>query len=144
VSVVVLREARADDRERIRAWRNDPETRGRSFQPDEVSAEDHARWFERRMDDPGCLLLIAESEGAPVGVLRFEREGDGLEVHLTIAPEHRGKGYAAELLRLGTERVTENVLARVKPDNERSLHAFKRAGFTEIRRSPEVVELRSG
>jgi predicted dehydrogenase/RimJ/RimL family protein N-acetyltransferase len=130
-----LREARTDDGDRLRAWRNDPATRLWSRTQHEIGAEEHRAWLLRALASASTRLWIAESDGDAVGQVRMTADGDGtMEVHLGLAAEARGRGLAAPMLREAAGRVlaepgVERLVANVKPDNEPSLKAFLRAGF---------------
>ena len=67
-----------------------------------------------------------------------------VEIHVSVAASHRGRGLAAPLLVTATGRLAatlpglRKVRARVKGDNEASARAFTTAGFAEVERSDEV------
>lgn len=126
------RPATRDDAALLFAWANDPETRRQSFTTEPIAWETHVAWLERRLAD--SLILIFENP-EPVGVVRIQ---DGV-ISITVAPEHRGKGYATPMIR---EAAQPGTIAEVKPDNVASLRAFAAAGFVEISRTPELLMLR--
>jgi RimJ/RimL family protein N-acetyltransferase len=145
--MVTLRSAVPHDEALLLAWRNDPATRASSFQQDEVSPETHKLWFTRKMDDPACVILIAEEEGQAVGQVRLDRvQPDVAELHIAVAPEARGRGIARQILTL-TALDAELLLgvtqlrARVKGTNEVSLRAFRAAGFREVGDDGDVIDL---
>jgi len=144
---VTLRHARAGDAALLLAWRNDPDVRAASFAQDEVSEREHREWLRAKLGEPGSLLLIVELSGEPVGQVRLDRRtADEAEISISLAPpaRRRGVGRAALSLAVGeaaTRLGVRLVSARVKEDNERSLHAFEAAGFAETRRSAGVVTL---
>jgi len=130
-----LHPASEADAERLRAWRNDPETRAASRSTEEVGAEEHATWLAGVLDDPDRRLLICELDGEPVGQVRFDRLGENLyEISIALAPAARGQGLSSSLIALAVEKLREStpgakVEAHVREDNCRSLAAFRRAGF---------------
>jgi predicted dehydrogenase/RimJ/RimL family protein N-acetyltransferase len=135
-AAVVLREALREDSARVLAWRNDPDTRRWSRTSGEVPADEHASWFERTLRDPSTQIWIAESAGESIGQVRLTEESHGsVELHVTLAPQARGRGLgAAALIEAAAEGLArpgvELVCAHVKPQHEASLRAFARAGFT--------------
>lgn len=145
---VRLRRATTLDRDRLRAWRNDPATVAASFSSAPVAAADHAAWLGRRLADPACRIWIVEHDGLPAGQVRAERTADdSAELHIALAPRSRGKRLAAAALRMAVtearrELAVATVLARVKPGNGASLRAFEAAGFSVEERTGAVVELR--
>jgi len=135
-----LRNARLEDCERIFKWANDPVARTASFQSDEIPWEDHQEWFERKLSDSNCYLLIGEDGSArPVGQVRFELDSANAVVSVSTDPEFRGLGYGRELLSAGMDQVSgitgvERFTAYVKPNNNASLQLFEAVGFE---RGPE-------
>jgi RimJ/RimL family protein N-acetyltransferase len=119
---MILRPATMDDAERLFAWRNDPETRAQSLTTDRVPWDDHVAWLERSLAMPERTLLIAEVAGTPVGTVRL----DGEEMSWTVAPEHRRKGYAKEMVRLALPR---DATAQIKRGNLASQKVARAAGL---------------
>lgn len=131
-----IRRATQDDAKRVWEWACDPETRAMSFHSDPIPWSDHSCWYSARLADENSLLLIAEDQGGgPVGIARFEVDGDRAVVGVTVSPIHRGKGLAARLIGMATETLFARypdvtlVDAFIKPDNTASLRAFSRAGY---------------
>lgn len=131
---VALRPATVDDAARLLAWRNDPETRARSLDGEVVAPAAHEAWLARALASPTRAVLVAEEGGAPVGTVRLDDGAHGaLEVSLTVAPEARGRGLGAALLRAAEDaaraRGGVRLTATIKHDNAASILAFKRAGY---------------
>ncbi|MFI5036904.1 MAG: GNAT family N-acetyltransferase [Solirubrobacterales bacterium] len=133
---VALRAVNHGDADRLRAWRNDPETRRWSRSSDEITPEQHAGWLGRALADPSTRLWIAESGGRSIGHVRVGPERSGIaEVHIALAPEARGQGLGTAVLTQAAaqalaEPCVSLLYADVKPEHEASLRAFARAGFT--------------
>ncbi len=141
--VVSLRAATAGDLELTFGWANDLETRAASFHGATIERGEHERWLRSAISGERRLLFIAERAGVPVGVLRIERQSaERAELGITVAPEQRGQGLAVQVLQAGVERARELglklLLARIRPDNLRSLQSFARAGFLLVGR--ELVQ----
>lgn len=132
---IELRPAQEEDVRLVWEWANDPATRTASFCTEPIAWDAHVAWFRSRLEDPNCLLFMAlNSEGEPIGIIRFEIHGEEAEVSVNIAPESRNLGWGRQLLRSAcTElfRRTEvhRVVGLVKKDNPRSQRAFIAAGF---------------
>jgi len=143
---VRLRAATAQDGDRLREWRNDPELVASTFSEHPVEADEHRSWLERVLADSDERMLVAEADGEPVGQVRLQARGEGeVEVHIGLASHARGRGLGTLVLELAAERAADDaaarsLVARVRADNERSLRAFAAAGFRErTRESSEVV-----
>jgi spore coat polysaccharide biosynthesis predicted glycosyltransferase SpsG/RimJ/RimL family protein N-acetyltransferase len=129
------RPARAADADLLLAWRNDAAVRAVSHTTHEVAPAEHAAWLARVLADPDRTLLVVERDGAPVGTVRFDRQGDEATLSVTIAPEQRGRGVGVQAIRESTELELAarpelaRVVALVKAENTASQRAFERAGY---------------
>ena len=145
---ISLRRAAAADEALLLRWANDPEVRANSFSPEPIDPADHHHWFHTGQVNPNRLQSIATAaDGCPIGQIRFDREPASTEggaseatVDLSLDPCARGRGLAAELVRLGLQKMEQHwgpvtdVVAEVLPGNAASNACFARAGFT-----PEAV-----
>jgi RimJ/RimL family protein N-acetyltransferase len=144
---VRLRPARDDDRDLLLAWRNEPAVRAASRSAGEVSTDEHAAWFARRLADPGTRIFIVEHDGVPAGQVRVDRvDGSRGEIHIALTAAARGRGLAAAALRAAARRGADElgfdrIEANVRATNEASLRAFARAGFVDERRDAGWVVL---
>ena len=124
-----IRPATQADSKLLFNWRNDPVTRINSRDPREVSWESHVHWLENALAEKSRHLLIAEEGGVPVGTCRVDSDG---ELSWTIAPEHRGNGYAMTMVQQVIQRFSTPLLAQIKSSNAASLAIVKRLGFEQI------------
>ena len=102
----MLRPAVESDRDLVFVWANDPLTRAMSFSSEPISATDHARWFAKALAGHGRRLFVAESDGAPLGVLRLDFSTEArhsAEVGINLAESARGRG-GRDQARLPEER----------------------------------------
>jgi RimJ/RimL family protein N-acetyltransferase len=136
---VVPRPVTQADEALLLRWANDPATRAASRVHDPIAAADHHRWLERRLATPDdARLWIGESDGVPVGVVRFERRTPtAVEVSITVAPDARGRGLARPLLDAGVAAARAafgpvTIRADILPGNDASLRLFTGAGFTPV------------
>lgn len=134
-----LREAREEDCILIWQWSNDPDVRVASFSSGEILWEEHVEWFRQKMEDPHHIFLVAIDErNIPIGQARFGIEGIEATLSVSVAPEHRRKGYGRDLVDLSCRHLFRTtdiqvVHAYVKPGNLTSAQFFKNAGFLELR-----------
>lgn len=133
---IACRKATAADAAAIHAWRNSPDIRRSSRQPDEIDLATHIAWFERMLADPNVDLLICELAGEPVGVLRYDRKADGAVVSIYLVPARLGGGWGNVVLAAGeswlrASRPGVKVLhAEARADNAPSHAMFGSAGYT--------------
>ena len=131
-----VREATADDADRLWRWRNDPTTRASSRDRDPVPFEDHLVWLDRSLGRDDRLLLVVADATGDVGVVRWDAVGERLwEVSITVAPDRRGQHLAGPLLATGEHALRRRreealtCLANVHEANERSRSLFTRSGY---------------
>jgi RimJ/RimL family protein N-acetyltransferase len=135
-ATVELRPAEPGDEPLLLSWANDPATRAASRVHEPIAAADHHRWLEQRLATPDdARIWIGETGGAPIGVVRFERQAtDSVEVSITVAPEARGHGLARPLLEAGVSAARHafgyvTIRAQILPGNDASVRLFTAAGF---------------
>ncbi|MDB6036026.1 MAG: immXl [Verrucomicrobiales bacterium] len=112
-----------DDAQRLLDWRNDLLTRAMSKTVGHVEMDTHVAWLTARLERADPQLFIAEVEGEPVGTFRLDDD----EISFTIAPLHRGRGYAKQMLCMARE-MFGSFRAEVKRDNLASARAAAAAG----------------
>jgi L-amino acid N-acyltransferase YncA len=133
---ISLRPARPEDSRLLWLWRNDPQTRKQSRSHDPVAWNDHAAWFERALNDPSRSLLIAESEGQPFGMVRFDDGDAGSEVSINVAPDQRGSAIGGAILAAAcAQHHARPLIASVQQENVASRRVFKACGFHQVESS---------
>ncbi len=139
---IVLRRFRPEDAPVFSRYRSDPDVSRfqlRSFDCDE------ARYFaaNQAVQQPGRpgswfqLAVECKSTGALIGDcgLRFpEDQTEQVEIGITIAPEHHGRGFGAEAVNLALEWVFEDLgkhraWASTDPMNMKAIGLLERLGF---------------
>jgi len=132
-----LRRVRPQDSRLIWEWANEPEARAVSLSQNPIPWEVHEKWFASRVDSPSCLFYIAgNGHEAHLGQIRYDVAGDTAVLSLSLAKQARGQGIGPALISRGSERCFADssvtlIRAYVKPDNQASIHAFLKAGFTD-------------
>jgi UDP-2,4-diacetamido-2,4,6-trideoxy-beta-L-altropyranose hydrolase len=130
-----VRPARAEDAERVFAWRNDERTRRHSHDPRPFAFEAHLQWFRECLVDSRRVLLIGEAEQRPVGVLRYDIERNIATASIYLDPALHGQGYGPSLLLSGDRwlKQARPEIARVRAEmgleNHGSRSAFAEAGY---------------
>ena len=134
--VLRYRPATIADSSLLLQWRNDPDARAASRSSAPVAPQDHERWLRAALPDATRTILIAEEDGDPIGMVRFDRRTPGsAEISVNLAPERRGAGRGTQVVReateleLATHPELSEVVADVRELNLRSIRTFERAGF---------------
>lgn len=117
-------------------WANDSVVREKSYNSNTIDYETHKKWFESKLKDPFCLMLVFENEQKQqIGQIRIQQdtEKEAL-IGISIAVEHRGNGYAKHMLKLATDYFLASnqkisINAFIKENNLTSKYAFEKAGF---------------
>jgi RimJ/RimL family protein N-acetyltransferase len=142
---VTFRAATLLDSEMIFAWRNHPAIRAVSRNPAEIPRDTHRRWMEATLRDAGRALLVAECGGQPVGIVRFDFDGEAATISVYRAPASDKRRIG--LIPRAVAWIEDNrpdirrIVAEVMDGNTTSLSAFESAGFVERER---VLERRVG
>ena len=134
---VVLRSCRTDDAALLYDWRNDPEIVSRSTKKVTVDWDEHQAWLASCLSAPDeHAIYIIEAQKKAVGVVRFDRYGEGAAVvSIMLDPHARGHGFGTSALACGTERIVsvwedlKSVEAFLLEGNDRAIRAFERAGY---------------
>jgi len=148
-ALFTFRPAKPSDCKAVWEWRNDPDTRRNSFSTCQISYAEHKAWFTKCLNDRNVRILVFESGRNRIGQVRFNINPDinGVaEIHVTVAPAFRGKGYGSAILSSAGRYALSNlglrtILAKIKKTNVPSIRAFRSAGFRHFRHEGENVVL---
>lgn len=133
--IIELNRATLDDVDLTHKWRNHPRIREQSREVDEISSEMHGQWFRDVLNDPERILLIASCKSAPVGVLRFDCDGNHAEISIYLNPDQMHQGLGVKVLRSGESWLQSNrpeiseIKAVIKSTNVASIKSFAKAGY---------------
>src|SRR5271168_3035220 len=67
-ATMALRPLRAADSEQLLRWRNLPQVARYMYTEHEISAAEHAAWFERALNDPTRRYWIIVADGVDIGL----------------------------------------------------------------------------
>jgi UDP-4-amino-4,6-dideoxy-N-acetyl-beta-L-altrosamine N-acetyltransferase len=81
---VRLRPLAEGDRDRLLAWRNQPEVARWMYSDHVIAPDEHARWFTAALADPRRRYWVIEADGTPVGLANL----------YDLAREHRRTSWA--------------------------------------------------
>jgi RimJ/RimL family protein N-acetyltransferase len=132
---VEIRMARLDDSEKIFQWRNHPSIREVSRSTNVIDWHDHQRWFASVLINSEKKLLIGQRQESPVGVIRFDKQDDEVEISIYVVPERASPGLGRSLLLSAEKWLAENhpeirkIRAHVLGENVRSQRLFSGAGY---------------
>ena len=136
-----LRKADPGDSRLLWQWRNDPAVRRASFNSDPIPWETHTEWFERSLETADRHIFIGLVDGHPIGMVRFDVNGDEAEVSVSVA--ERGRGFGEAIIRQGCKVMEEllgsgaaenlTFVANMRPENIASQKTFAKAGFSPTR-----------
>lgn len=122
----------------ILEWRNNPEIRHWMINSNEISKDDHLKWWSNTRIDPEKYLFICQDHNNPQGIVTFDTVAKNqLKWGFYKVPSApRGTGY-----RLGISAMkyafsylnATSVIGEVVPTNDRSLALHHRLGFEYIK-----------
>lgn len=130
-----IRTARPDDSESLFQWRNHPCVREVSRNPGIIGWQDHHRWFTSILTDPQKIMLIGQRKEIPVGVVRFDMQGNEAEVSIYLVQDSLSSGMGQNLLKSAEQWLAlnhpeiSNICAHVMRGNVRSQRLFSGSGY---------------
>jgi len=92
-------------------------------------------WLESRLANPAYILWLAiNSQGQPVGHVRYRVGPENAVVSVIVDAPWRGRGYGQALIAksavaLFAHTKTPRIEAHIKQGNEESVRAFAKAGY---------------
>jgi RimJ/RimL family protein N-acetyltransferase len=133
---ILFRKAEIEDSLTYYNWVNDPIVREQSFNSEIISWIDHETWFKEKIIDKNFhFYIFLNTKDEKIGQIRLhEIDKENYLIGVSIAAEHRGKGYGSRILKMGcNEFLSQNpsiiLNAYIKEDNNSSLSIFEKAGF---------------
>ena len=144
--MITLRRATLEDSKIVFLWRNDIEARTVSRSTLEVGWEEHSSWFtERLASDHSESIWIIQQDTTPVGSARINKyeDDDRAEISIVLAQDQRNRGIGQTAIKqlADTVRSMGRVpVAFVRPENGRSMNAFRKSGFNFV---DTLVELQA-
>ena len=136
-AVLKVRPATLDDAQLLFDGRNAEAVRRWSLDAGVIDWKQHLDWLTASLRNPQRLLLVAEGDDGPVGVLRYDLRGFDAEVSLYLLQGRFGLGWGGALLARGEAFASAHwpqmsaITAQVLPANQASLNVFRDAGFTQ-------------
>ena len=134
------RRAMMADADLLWRWANDPLTRANSLSTAPIPYAEHLQWLRRRLGSEATKIWIFSDSGTPVGQVRFDRAGDSALISISVASEHRGRGFGRAMLTEAVRKMRARWGPGVRPKalildrNAASLALFRACGFRMVGR----------
>jgi len=132
-----LRLACEEDSHDIWLWRNSPEVRKWSFNPETIPYSRHQEWFKCKLQDKkGKIYICTNNAGDKIGQIRFETRRNAAYLNINLNPEYIGKRFGSRIIGQGTSLLFKEysgvaeVIAEVLEENIASRKAFEKNGYT--------------
>lgn len=130
-----IRPVKGSDCELLFKWANEKLVRSNAINKELISWEDHLQWFSIRISSEVTKIFIMETNGIPVGQVRFDRDNAGVWIiDYSVDPAHRSKGYGYLLLTYGMNEFPADerrFIGYVRSSNEASKKVFEKIGFKQ-------------
>jgi RimJ/RimL family protein N-acetyltransferase len=145
---ITFRPATADDCDLYFEWVNDVLVRKNSFNSDRILYDTHEKWFDEKIKNGKCKMIVAECDSAPIGQIRIDIENDEPYIDISVDKNYRGIGLGSKiLLQIGPYLQSTGFHGRllngiVKSENKASQKAFKNAGFVELSKNETETKYR--
>lgn len=134
-----FRKADSKDIQLYYTWANDSVVRSLSFNSDAIPFEQHETWFNKKLNDQNCLMLVYSNEAdEAIGQVRIDyHDTTGAIIGISIDERFRGLSYGTEMLMLACslyqkEYQNIDVNAYIKKENVKSKRIFEKTGFVYI------------
>lgn len=131
-----LRKPTINDMELYFNWANDADVRQQSYNSNPINLENHKKWFESALKNEAYFMCVFQnSDKEDIGQVRIQKQNyKEAIIGISITSEHRGKGYAKEMLLLATDAFLKSnkgflINAYIKKINLSSKFSFEKAGF---------------
>ncbi len=116
---------------------NSPEVRAVAFHSLPISLSEHQLWFQEKLHDTCCLLIVAEINGIFAGQIRFDINTlhQSAVISISISADFRGKGFSISLIEKAVQLLKEKqpqlitIEAKIKTTNIASIRFFEKARF---------------
>lgn len=135
---LTIRPMLENDKQLTFDWANDELTRQNSFNSDPILFEQHAKWFDAKIQDQNAYYFICEVGAHPAGLIRFDNDPaeDACIAGITISNKFRGKKLGVKFLKMACAELEKSekkpVIAYIKKNNAASVKIFESAGFALI------------
>lgn len=132
-----LRQAELSDMNLLYRWVNDVSVRHNSFNSNEISIQEHEKWFNQTLVDNNVNIFILMLENKPIGQVRIVKKSGLQMINYSIDSEYRGQGYGLQILSLVEQRCDLHLplVGLVKFDNLVSQCIFEKLGYIKIVKS---------
>lgn len=134
--MIKFREASLNDLELYFKWTNDQFVREHSFKSEKIDIQKHEFWFNEKLSDPDCLMLVFYDEfDRNIGQIRFQKQDNYSSIiSVSVDKNYRGKGYSKKIIKIASDYYQKqfskmSIKAFIKMSNVFSVKSFKSAGF---------------
>ena len=133
-----FRKINSSDKNLLYRWRNLNEIVILSSTQKRVTWKDHDKWFEDILLDINTKIYIILNSIDPIGQVKFKKETDiECKIGIYLIAENIGKGMGSYLIDKSCKHIKKKwnnikiINAEIRKENERSIRAFKKAGFSQ-------------
>jgi len=119
----------------IWAWRNDPITRKMSRNSDEISWDEHQKWFQASLAGNERKLHIGVMDKVPFGMIRYDIMGAGQFVfNINLNPAFRGRKLSDLFMEksiefLKAQGTVKHIFAETRIDNHPMNAVFQKRNW---------------
>jgi RimJ/RimL family protein N-acetyltransferase len=117
-------------------WASDKEVRKYSFSTNEISFNEHTKWFDSKYKDHNCFYYIFENSlGTPLGSIRVDLQESVGVISYLIGPKYHGKGLGKEIIKQLERRIIKDygdireLVGYVVDENLASVRIFEKLEY---------------
>lgn len=132
---IKIRQVSKQDEKDVYDWRNHPKIRAASRNKNIIEWNSHQSWFQQVLASENVLMLIAELDKTPIGVVRYDIKGEQAEISIYLIQQNESSGLGYAVLESSEQWIASNqptlkqLNANVQVSNRASHHLFEKAFY---------------
>ena len=131
---IFFRHAQKKDTKLLFKWANDYSVRKISLKVNKISILEHKKWFDKRLNNHRCKILIFYTKQNYIGQVRLDKMKKRNLITYSVDKKYRGKGYGKEILKRTLNLIKRQinsgeVFAKVVKNNIASIKIFEALSF---------------
>lgn len=133
-----FRKINSNDKKLLYRWRNLNEIVILSSSQKKVTWKEHNKWFDETILDINTKIYIILNYLDPIGQVKFQKSADNeCQIGIYLIADNVGKGMGPYIIDKSCKLIKKKwnnikiINAEIRKKNERSIRAFKKAGFSQ-------------
>ncbi len=132
---IKIRQVSKQDEQDVYEWRNHSAIRAASRNKSIIERSSHQSWFQQMLVNENIVMLIIELNKTPIGVVRYDIQGEQAEVSIYLIQQEKSRGLgnvvleSSELWIASNRPTLKQLNAHVQVSNRASHKLFEKASY---------------